>query len=586
MKQKKKLIMLLLSLLLIVAIFALSGEVNIKYIFASMLYDNDITDEGNIIFSKKSGFYNKDFKLYLFAPTEEIYYTLDGSEPDCNSIKYEDAIFISDASKYPNKYSERTDITSEFLEKEVQKYSKEKYRTYYQVPDYKVDKCTTIKVAYYDKKGNRSKIEERVYFVDYKEKRGYENVNIISIVTDPKNLFDYETGIYVLGKTFDNFRESGELDTFWAKEYWEHWKANYHNRGIDWERESFIQVFDTERNQVVSQRAGIRIQGGASRGFLPKSLNIYARKQYGANKLYYDFFGTGYYPQRITLSTGGDDFYTKIKDKLVSELARGTNIATMNYRPYALFLNGEYWGFYYLTEKYDENYIEKYYGVDKGVASDNIIMIKNGEVETGEKEIGEQLYSEMLEFIIQSDMGNEENFQRACEMIDLESFIDYFAVLGYVSRCGDWPESNVALWRSKNISAKENEDGKWRWILFDVNSTSLQADLIEHDLIRNLRETSPLFNSLCANELFRTAFSKRLLELSDTIFEKEYVNQKISEYVELMEEPMEKHYHRFFGTSNERFKEGVEEIRYFFDQRRPYVLKSIQDNFGEKYLGK
>ena len=29
----------------------------------------------------------------------------------------------------------------------------------------------------------------------------YNNLSVISIVTDPENLFDYEKGIYVLGKT-------------------------------------------------------------------------------------------------------------------------------------------------------------------------------------------------------------------------------------------------------------------------------------------------------------------------------------------------------------------------------------------------
>ena len=143
-------------------------------------------------------------------------------------------------------------------------------------------------------------------------------------------------------------------------------------------------------------------------------------------------------------------------------------------------------------------------------------------------------------------------------MIDISSFIDYFAVEGYIARCGDWPNGNFALWRSRNVSEKPYEDGKWRWMLF---------------------------NSFCANESFRRAFSTRLIELSDTVFETNHVSQKIQEYVELMENPIQKHYQRFFGISNEKFYEGIEIITTFFNQRRVYVMNSIKNNFGEEYLG-
>ena len=39
-----------------------------------------------------------------------------------------------------------------------------------------------------------------------------------------------------------------------------------------------------------------------------------------------------------------------------------------------VFLNGEYWGIYWLNEKYDARYLDYYYGVSK----DNVIIIKEG----------------------------------------------------------------------------------------------------------------------------------------------------------------------------------------------------------------
>lgn len=566
--------------------FEVSKELNIRYLFAGMRYGISGSNNGDIVFSKDSGFYKDEFKLRLYAPSQEIYYTLDGSEPDRNSFKYEGFILIKDATENENVYSLNTDVTARFLEEEIIKNGGDAQKEpIYQMPTEKIDKCNVVKAVYYDKNGNASKVEEKIYFVGFQEKSGYNNVNIVSITTDPSNLFSSDKGIYVLGDVYKEFSQNGIPDGYWAKAYWNHWDANYNQRGIEWERACNIQVFDKEKQLVLSQNAGIRIQGGGSRGFLPKSLNIYARDEYGENRLYYDFFGTGYYPKRVTLSNGGDDYYTKIKDRLVSELADDCNIVTMNYEPYILFLNGEYWGFYYLTEKYDVQYMEHYYGVDKGTLIDDIIIIKNDLVETGVEADWYVSYSEMQDYILNNDMSIEQNYRKACEIIDVQSFIDYFAVQGYIGRCGDWPSGNFALWRSRNISEKQYEDGKWRWMLFDVNSTSMSRGLIEHDVIEQLRGNSELFDSMCNNEEFRKSFSKRIIELSNTIFEKQSVNAKISEYVYLMEEPMEKHYQRFFGASNEKFYEGIEIIRTFFDERKPYVLNSIKTHFGEEYLG-
>ena len=187
--------------------------------------------------------------------------------------------------------------------------------------------------------------------------------------------------------------------------------------------------------------------------------------------------------------------------------------------------------------------------------------------------------------ILEKDLSIKENYENVCEVIDISSFIDYFAVEGYIARSEDWPNQNFALWRSRNISNKKYEDGKWRWMLFDVNSSSMSYELISHDIIATLRSTSDLFDSLCENSEFKKLFSSRLIELSETVFEKEYVNQKIDEYVQLMNQPIEKHYQRFFGTSNQKYYDGIQEIKTFFNQRKSYVFESIRTNFGEDYLG-
>ena len=526
---------------------------------AEAVYRNENSVNSKIFFSKKSGFYDAEFYLNIYAPSDEIYYTLDGSEPTKESSRYEEPLLIYDASHNENTNSMRTDFSALFF----------KSNTEYVVPDYLIDKCTILKVAYYDQDGQRSKTEERVYFVGYGEKSGYSDVNIISITAEPEDLFSSDKGIYVLGDSFEEYTKTTDYEQI--QEYL--WGANYKHSGREWEREAHIQVFNTEKELVLSQNVGLRIQGGVSRAFYPKSLNLYARNEYGSNQLRYDFFGTGYYPQRVTLSSGGNDYFGKIRDRIGAELTENCDFSTMNYIPYVLFLNGEYWGFYYLTEKYDENYIEHYYNIDK----DNVVIIKQRSLEAGKPE-DYDFYEEMQTFVESADMTVDENYEKACNMIDIESFIDYYAAEIYMARNADWPSANFALWRSSKISQKPYEDGKWRWMLFDVNTSALHSDLEEHDTLAYVLEECSLFENLSENENFRMAFATKLREMRDNFFTLEKVETKLGEYELLMSAPMENHLQRFFGRDNERFLHESRQVWAFACLRGEHIEDMLERN--------
>ena len=550
-----------IAVIAILLLYFNQENVTLAYVFANLLNEEQDVgrDSNHIIFSKESGFYEEKFYLSIWAPSDEIYYTLDGSEPGKESYKYETPILIDDASQNENTNSMRTDFSAYFLEDDSR----------YQVPEYLIDKCTVLKVAYYDGHGERSKTEERTYFVSYEEKSGYEDMNIVSITSQPEGLFDSEKGIYVLGDTFSEYAK----DTDYEQEAEWTWEANYKNSGREWERSAHIEVFDSNKQLVVSQNIGLRIQGGVSRAYYPKSLNLYARDEYGSNQMKYDFFGTGYFPQRVTLSSGGNDYYGKIRDRIGAELTSDYNFCTMHYVPYVVFLNGEYWGFYYLTEKYDEHYIEHYYNVDK----DNVVMIKQYDLEAGMPE-DYILYEEMRSFIEKTDMSNDDNYQKACEIIDMESFIDYYAAEIYMARNGDWPEANYALWRSREISQKKYEDGKWRWMLFDVNTSALHSDLVEHDTLAYVVEECRLFRSLAKNAQFRTQFADKLREMRDVVFPLERAEVKLNEYELLMSGPMENHMKRFFGKNNERFLIESREVWAFACLRGEYIEPMLENN--------
>ena len=77
MKAKKKLITILTTLLFTVLCLISSGF-NFEYMLAEAVYRNENSVNSKILFSKKSGFYDETFYLNIYAPSDEIYYTLDG----------------------------------------------------------------------------------------------------------------------------------------------------------------------------------------------------------------------------------------------------------------------------------------------------------------------------------------------------------------------------------------------------------------------------------------------------------------------------------------------------------------------------
>lgn len=547
-----------------ISIFIVSFFTLFKY-FLSHPNDNLTINNSEVFFSKESGFYEEAFELELTAKSGTIYYTLDGSIPNENSIKYEKPILITDATDNDNVHSIRKDVSTGFDKEEIEKISSD--YPGYQIPDYKVDKAAIVRAVAYDNVGRCGEVKTASYFVGYSGKNGYTGMKVLSIITDPSNLFSYETGIYVTGKTYDEYvdkyRGSGEY--YWREEFWGLWQANYRNRGIKWERKAVCQFFDESGCPVLEQLCGIRIHGGVSRGYSQKSLNIYARKEYDGNqRLLGDLFGTGYYASAVMLFQGGNDVRTKAKDYLVAAAIKGLNVSTMNYEPYVLFLDGEYWGIYWLNEKYNADYLEHYYQVNK----DNVILIKSGELEAGEEE-DYQYYSNMIEFCSQSDLTKAENYEKVCELIDMDSYIDYYAVMIYIGRSGDWPWLNYALWRVKKSEDGSFGDGKWRWMIYDLNSPGFDTDL---DSVAYVIDHDEMFKNLMTNDTFRVQLIHRIEELADTAFDYEVMDKNINIYREFISEAMRENDRRFFGEDSlVTFEEEIEELRYFFKERKNFL---------------
>ena len=512
-------------------------------------------------FSHTAGFYDEPFDLTLEGyRTYKLYYTTDGSIPDENSIPYIEPIHIEDATAQPNKLSVRTDITINSATP----------------PSEFVKKATIIRAIAIDQDGNRSIVVSNTYFVGFQNYDNYKNVPVLSIITDPYDLFDERDGIYVLGKTFQEWVTDDErdksLDTYLIP-------TNYRMHGKEWEIPVLIQWFDEKNSLGLSQNAGLRIHGERTRENEKKSFNIYARERYGKSSFEFDFIpGSAEKDKLVVRANLG-------VDSIIHALLAETGIQTSPYTPCLTFLNGEFWGLYEIREKLDEKDIASFYGL----SSTDIIIIKNNELEYGtevEETVASEaraVYTELISFLSEFDLSDpettyEEVFSAIDNVIDIDNYVTYMAALTYLKNA-DY-RNDFTLWRTSYVGGSMYEDGRWRWIFQDLDNTC-RASESATDII-SLLPDDILFTTLWKIPEFRKAFLTRLMDLANVELSPEYVEEFIT--------PILTYYNPYLYETNLRFSNNetskkpgtkqISELMNFFNNRRAVLINQFRISLG------
>ena len=472
----------------------------------------DIQENYLPIFNLESGFYkcdSIDIIISIGDPNATIYYTLDGSLPTVNSQVYKYPITLKNKSFKENLYSNIKRVSPD--------------RNY--TPKEKVKKANIIRAMAKLSNETFTPIISKTYFVGLNRKALYGDVPIISIITDPKNLFDYEKGIYTMGKFYDDWiaedPKNKEMPGY-------NQKGNFNIKGRESERPASIEYFPADENREgFNENAGIRIMGGVSRSFIQKSFRVIFRDDYGKKNLKYELIpgnkrvdGKGIVKKykSFNIRNGGNDYETtKIRDTTLQYFISNRNIGTQKSEIVVVFLEGEYWGVYNLMENYDEHYISNNYDIDK----DNVIIIKKRKVEAGvEDDI--DLFNQAIDFIINEDMSNPSNYDKASKLLDLETYAIYCAFNIYIgNKDGIFQNNNWSMWRVREpVQNVLNADGKWRMLLFDNElSTSLFGDGRDY----NRTILSDIFNE---NSKIAKNFGTKLLIslLKNSAFKNIFIN--------------------------------------------------------------
>lgn len=547
-------------------------------------------------FSAASGFYGTDLSLSLSATGNvEIYFTTDGSDPTNSKTaqKYTTAITVQDRTSQPNLYSAYTES-----ENSAQSISR---GCGYKQPTFLVDKATVVRAAAKNANGLFSAVTDQTYFVTTGNLAQYKNGTVISLVTNPDNLFDPETGIYVTGNQFMAWRNSPSYNP--SKNAWDTDNiCNYFSKGKAWERQASVTVFENGTVSV-AQGMGIRVKGASTRNNPQKSFNLYARSEYGASKIETALLPDNYdrNGNRIekydSISLRSVPEETRLRDSFAQGLLHDReHLTTADMKPCIVFLNGEYWGLYQMTEKLSDYFIESNYDIPK----EDVAMIKSGELEEGTQETFDSFF-DFADAYSRKDLTDAANYQAVCDFIDLDTMLEHYAAGLYLGTF-DWPNYNYGIWKSTGsvIDGNPYSDGKWRFITYDLDYTmgvtygsfnGVQGyaydNFLHMDKGKNEGPTN-LFVQLLKNETFRNKFVAVYCDYANDVLSQKRVSAQLQayneKYTDLLANTQLRWWGFYGGTPDSLISyykttyqnKTLSDIRTFFNERASYTLEDMR----------
>jgi hypothetical protein len=510
-----------------------------------------------------SGFYGEPIQIEIQSSDNcEIHYTLDGSTPTASSPLYMAPLMIKDISGKSNIYSNIKEITL----------SDDMF-----FPEEPVQKATILKAITIADNSAISSVSSATFFIGYDKKIGYNSLPTISLVFDEDDLFSWEKGIYVLGKVHDMCKEIPYDNYVYTC------PTNYNCEGLGWQRNVQIAVFDENGNCVSEEDAKAEIHGGWSRANTQKSFNLLDIHSDAIDQMF------GRTVESLVLHAG-QNHESIILDKIAQNLVSDRDITTQQAYLVQVFINGEYWGVYLLQDRISKDLISDRYDIDE----DNIILIKNNNVVSDDESYINK-YQELLDFATNNDLSMEENYKVICNMMDVQSYIDYVSCEVYLGNCDSF-NNNYGLWRTKD--KKHNNlyaDNRWRWVLYDTEVGCRIASNQEEsgDSFSeggwSIQPTEvPLFKSLLNNNDFKTRFVESFYDIANSNYDKDCVNKMIDEVLKINTDAVinsiiEDH-RRFYSAdySKEDYMKNIQDIRLFFETRNEYILPKLRTEIAER----
>lgn len=335
-----------------------------------------------------------------------------------------------------------------------------------------------------------------------------------------------------------------------------------------------------DENGSFSENCTITMNGGTSLQLPKKSMIVRFRGACGCSMLEYPLFDDGVNEFNALVLRVGQDYYNAVvRNELCQTMAMqfSDNILAQRGKWCVVYINGAYYGVYALKEN-DNAYL---YAHRYGVSKDSITVLK------ANVQPGSAIY-QALNFIISHDMSDPANYSKACEMVDMNSMVDWIIAEGY-SANPDLVNGNL------KYAVSTEDDGKIRLIFYDLDTSLSRPGFsftnIFNPVIKN--QICYISNSLIKNSDFRDLLIRRTSDALHGAFSDENALAIIDEMVAELDSEMERDTVRWRvgGVNYKLWQRKVTELRSFVDGYHTTVINSLKallkltDEEVEMYFG-
>ena len=406
---------------------------------------------------------------------------------------------------------------------------------------------TILRTRVYGDNYLESFMDSQSYLYDVDNGSG---VYVVSLVSDPYNLTSQEAGIMIRG-------ENASADyPYPGANFWQ-----------DWEREAHVEVFSGDGETVLSQGCGIKLHGQYSRAEKQQAFKVIARTRYGGNRFQAALFSNRDYQEYqsfLLRSSGQDTDKTRMRDSVLTTLARDTSVMYQETEICVLYLDGQYWGQYNLRERINADSICQFEGWEGD--EDTIDIVK---ANTNTMQGSNKTFADLIAWVKQADPTTDQFYEHLDQVIDIRNYIEYMAIEIYV---GNGDTLNVKRYRNANA------DGKWRWVLFDldwafyVDTNSIRRWLEPGGMGTNLYTDNSLFIACMKNPRFRDEFLTYMGEQMATTFTAENLLNLFQERYTILEPLMPAQLTRW-GQTMEQYQK---EMKMLIDYAKERPLKMLQ----------
>jgi len=277
---------------------------------------------------------------------------------------------------------------------------------------------------------------------------------IVSLSLDSMSLWDWNTGIYVLGP------HASPIRPYWGANYWQNWS-----------RQGHVEYFTQTDSLKFGMDAFLAMNGNYSRDKDQKSFSITTRSSLDTSSINYQIFpdkNITAYKRFVVRNAGSDNLFAHLRDECLQNLFKSSYNDWEANRPCHVYLNGKYWGVYHLHEKSDKYYLAENFGANP----DSVDLIKNSIPQDGNI----TAFNTMKTYLGNTslDLSITANYDTAQSYWDMNNLKDYYIAEIFVEN-QDWISkvwngtaydywiNNMKLWREQKPNAV------WRYNLHDID---------------------------------------------------------------------------------------------------------------------